>query len=147
MEEETKSSTQERVVSNKDNVDLDDSFCQKNTPKVSEKLSSGKVGIKRKSENIISGSNISKKWKANDAPGKKLNEKKKSISKETEKLDVEESQSSLGEKLNAFMTKGSERSELGKHDGNVANKTLPVKPTKKELSSTLPQLDADSERR
>ncbi|KAF7831325.1 protein ENHANCED DOWNY MILDEW 2-like isoform X1 [Senna tora] len=141
LQEEAKPSTQERVVSKNINR-------KKINPKVSKmigKSSSGKLGVKKNSEKIISGSNISKKRKAKETPARRLNENKKS--KVIEKIDGEEGQPSLGEKLYAFMTKDSDKTDRGKHDDNVANKTFPVKPTKVEPSSTLPQLDADSERR
>lgn len=150
LEEESKPLTQERRSSNKSVVDQDGSFCKRTAPRVSkmtETLSSRKVGIKKKSEKTFSGSNISRKRKANDAPGQRLKKSKMAISKENRKNDGEERQPSLGDKLYALMTKGSEKNELGKHDDSISNNNLPIKPAKMEMSGSLPKLDADSERR
>lgn len=151
LEAKTKLSTRDRVLSDKNNVDRDDSNCKRTNRKVSkltEKSSSGKASLKKESKQIISGSNVSRKRKANDAPKRHLNEKKKSIPKESKNLDGKESQSSFGLRLfDAYMTESSKKIEPREHEANGANKSLPVKCTKKELSNTLTQLDSDSERR
>ncbi|XP_061360952.1 protein ENHANCED DOWNY MILDEW 2 isoform X2 [Gastrolobium bilobum] len=93
-EEKRKPATKERVMLNKDNADLHNLLSKRNTAKVSKlsgKMSSAKVGIK-KSEQIF-GSNISRK-KVNEA-SRFLNENKRSISKETERSDCEENKLSL----------------------------------------------------
>ncbi|RDY04149.1 Protein ENHANCED DOWNY MILDEW 2 [Mucuna pruriens] len=145
-EENAMPATKERVILNKNNIDSENLFGKKTTAKVSKlsgKMSSGKDGAKKSEK--ISGSNISRK-KTNEA-SRCLNENKRStISKETRKSDGAENRPSLGAKLFAFWQNGSEQINSGNQVDDVANNTLPVKLTKK-LSSTLPSLDADSERR
>ena len=146
MEQKTKPATEERVILSKNNVDLDNSVSKRTiakVPKLSRKMSSGKVGIKKSDK--VSGSNISRKPKANESSRKRLNENKRSISKETERSDSEENQPSLGEKLYAFWQKDSGQISSGNQVDNVAN-SQSVMPTKKP-SDALPTLDADSERR
>lgn len=146
-EEKTKLATKERVILNKSNVELDNLLDKRTIAKVSKlsgKMSSGKVGIKKSGK--ISETNISKK-KANEASRRCLNENKRSISKETERSDYEENRPSLGENLYAYyFQKGSEQVNSGTQVGNVADNSLSVKSTR-NLSNASPLLDADSERR
>lgn len=124
-----KPATKGRVISNKNNVDLDNSS-HKSTAKgskVAGKLSSGS----KKSEKIISGSNISRKRKAEETSRRRPFENKRTISKKIKISDPEENQP-----LSALMNKASVRIKPDNQD----------KPTGK-LSSPLPPLDADSERR
>jgi len=112
--------------------------------KLSGKMSSGKV-LDKKSEKI-SGSNILRK-KTNEASKRGLNESKRPlVPKETRKSEGAENKSSLGAKLFAFWQNGSEQINSGNKVNNVANNSQHVKPTKK-LSSALPSLDEDAERR
>jgi len=107
-------------------------------------MSSGKV-LDKKSEKI-SGSNILRK-KTNEASKRGLNESKRPlVPKETRKSEGAENKSSLGAKLFAFWQNGSEQINSGNKVNNVANNSQHVKPTKK-LSSALPSLDEDAERR
>ncbi|KAK7305189.1 hypothetical protein VNO77_43090 [Canavalia gladiata] len=134
------------VILNNNNAGSENLFGKRTIAKVSKlssKKSSGKVGDKKFEK--ISGSNISRK-KTNEASRRCLNENKRSISRGIERLDGEEDQSSLGEKLFSFWQKGSDPINSGNQVDNVANTTLSVKPTKKLSSASLP-LDADSERR
>ncbi|TKY45467.1 ENHANCED DOWNY MILDEW 2 [Spatholobus suberectus] len=145
-EENAKPATKEKVILNKNDIDSENLFGKRTTAKVSKlsgKMSSGKVSDKNSEK--ISGSNISRK-KTNEASRRCLNENKRSISKVTKKSDGVENRSSLGAKLFAFWQNGSEQINSGNQVDNVANNTLSLKPIKK-LSSTLPPLDADSERR
>ncbi|KAK7276900.1 hypothetical protein RIF29_18048 [Crotalaria pallida] len=116
-----KPSTKEKVISNKNNADLDKSSVKSTAKgsKVIGTLSSGKVGCK-KSENINSGSNISRKPKSEETPRRRPSENQRSISKKSEMPDCKEDQPSC-----ALMNKGS----MHKPDNQ------------------WPSLDADSKRR
>ncbi|KAI4306164.1 hypothetical protein L6164_029465 [Bauhinia variegata] len=141
-EENTTPAAKERVISSKKGVGLDDSFSKRNTPKlvkVTEKSSSEKLGTKRKSEKMTSGSNISKKPKAKEISRNCLSEIKRPVSKVIDKPD-DEGNLSLGGRLYELMTKRTEQIKPVKQADIAAV-------TEKELSSGLPPLDADSERR
>ncbi|KAK8468512.1 hypothetical protein PHAVU_006G049800 [Phaseolus vulgaris] len=146
-EDNAKPANKERVILNKNNIVSESLIGKKAAAKFSKlsgKMSSGKVGDK-KSEKIF-GSNISRK-KTNEASRRSLNESKRPlIPKETRKSEGAENKSSLGAKLFALWNNGSEQMNSGNRVDNVANNSRPVKPTKK-LSSALPSLDEDSERR
>ncbi|RDX92857.1 Protein ENHANCED DOWNY MILDEW 2, partial [Mucuna pruriens] len=142
-----KPATKERVILKKKNVDLDNSSC-KSTAKESKltgKLSSDKVGSK-KSNKMISGSNISRKKKSKET-SKCSTENKRSISKKFEMPDCEQNpdQPTVGEELYALKNEDSERIEHDNQVDNMITKPLFVKPIRK-LSTELPPLDADSEK-
>lgn len=146
-EEDAKPATKERVILNQSGIDSENLFGKRITAKVSKlsgKMSSGKVGDK-KSKNI-SGSNIARK-KTDETSRRCLNENKRSkISTETKKSDGSENKPSLGAQLISLWQNSSEPINSGNQVANVANNALAVKHTKGQ-SSTLPSLDADSERR
>ncbi|KAL2316694.1 hypothetical protein Fmac_030570 [Flemingia macrophylla] len=121
--ERKRPASEERVILKKKKVDLDNSS-GKSTAKGSKltgKLSSDKVGCK-KSNKLISGSNISRKPKSKETSRRWSTENKRSIS----------------------MNKGSERIDHDYQANNV-NKPLILKPVRK-LSVELPSLDVDSEK-
>ncbi|KAK4278388.1 hypothetical protein QN277_016241 [Acacia crassicarpa] len=129
FEEETKASIQDRSC-------------------LTEKCSFKKASSKKGFEHSIPGPNVSRKRKSNDVLGRNLNEKKKSIPEKRKILDGQESQVLLGQRqCDASMTKSFKKIEFGVHEGNKANKSLAFKHTNKELNSTLPQPDFDTERR
>ncbi|XP_019435650.1 PREDICTED: protein ENHANCED DOWNY MILDEW 2-like isoform X2 [Lupinus angustifolius] len=80
----------DRVISKKNNVDLDNSS-DKSTSKVTGKLSPAKVGSK-KSENIISSSDISRKPKSKETSKRCSFENKRSISEKYKMPNNEEDQ-------------------------------------------------------
>ncbi|KAK4278387.1 hypothetical protein QN277_016240 [Acacia crassicarpa] len=151
FEEETKASTQDRCLLDKNNVDQDDSTWKRTNIevlKLTEKSSFKKDSSKKEFEHIISGPNVSRKRKSNDAIGRNLNEKKKSIPEKRKILDGKGSQILLGRRpCDVSMTKSSKKIEFGVHETNGANKSLALKHTNKKLNSTLPQLDFDTKRR
>ncbi|QCD78251.1 histone-lysine N-methyltransferase NSD3 [Vigna unguiculata] len=147
-EDNEKPANKERVILDKNSI-VSESLIGKKAAlkfsnKLSGKMSSGKV-LDKKSEKI-SGSNILRK-KTNEASKRGLNESKRPlVPKETRKSEGAENKSSLGAKLFAFWQNGSEQINSGNKVNNVANNSQHVKPTKK-LSSALPSLDEDAERR
>ncbi|KAL2322732.1 hypothetical protein Fmac_027111 [Flemingia macrophylla] len=144
--ENVKPATKERVILDKNYIESENLFGKRTIAKVSKqssKFSSGKVGEKKSVK--ISGSNLSMN-KTSETSGRSLNESKRLISKATRKSDAAESRPSLGAKLFAFYRNSSEQNNSAIQVVDEANNTLPVRPAKK-LSSTLPSLDADSERR
>ncbi|KAE9584135.1 putative histone-lysine N-methyltransferase chromatin regulator PHD family [Lupinus albus] len=91
--EKMKHPTIDRVISNKNNVDLDNSY-DKSTAKgskVTGKVSPGKVGSK-KSENVTSSSDISRKSKRKETSRRCSFENKRSISEKYETPNSEEDQ-------------------------------------------------------
>ncbi|XP_028758489.1 protein ENHANCED DOWNY MILDEW 2 isoform X2 [Neltuma alba] len=150
LEEETKPSIEDRVLPNKNNADRDDSTCKQVSAKVLKltEKSAKKVSYKEGSEHIIYGPNILRKRKASDVEGRHINGKRKSIPTEGKILKGKESQFSSGRRLrNACMTKSFKKIEHEEHGADGANKSLHSKPTNKEPSNTLLQLDSDRERR
>ncbi|KAI9108596.1 hypothetical protein K1719_020480 [Acacia pycnantha] len=139
FEEETKASTRDRCLLNKNNVDQDDSTCKRTNIevlKLTEKSSFKKASSKKEFEHIISGPNVLRRRKSNDAVGRNLNEKKKSIPEKRKILDGKESQILLGQRpCDASMTKSSKKIEFGVHEANGANKSLSLKHTNKKLNN------------
>ena len=131
--EKMKPATKERITSNSNNVDLDNSSGKSTAKgsKVTGKLSSGKVGSKKNSEKMISGSNIAKKPKANGKSSCCLTENKTPISRKSEMPDSEENQP-----LRVLMSKGSKQTKPNSQVNNAVCKTLSVKPIR-ELSSSF----------
>ncbi|KAK7320338.1 hypothetical protein VNO77_29736 [Canavalia gladiata] len=147
--EQKKPATKERVILKKKNIGLDNSSGKSTAKgsKLTTKLSSKKVGSKKQSNNVISGSKTSKKPKSNETSKRFSAENKRSISEKFGMPDPEEkhNQHPMAEKLYALKNEGSEQI---KHDipvNNVINKPLHAKPIRK-LSTALPPLDADSEK-
>ena len=143
----------EKDLFKKKNLASDDSFRGRTVVKVArqnQKSSSAvKVGNTKNSDKVISGSDISRKVKVNNASRKLLNENAKSISMEVDKSSTaDENKHSLGYRLFDLM-KSNGKVKPRKQDmlNGEANKTMTVKPATKKLSSPLPSLDADSERR
>ena len=129
---------------NKNNV-KSDVLLGKRSAKLSEQFGEGsseKVGIEKSEKSFQSNILRKKAMKAS----RHLNEKKRSILKESERSDHEENQPSLGEQMYDVSQKGFGKINSGSQVDTVANKTLSGKPTKK-LSCALPPLDADSEKR
>ncbi|KAJ7960851.1 protein ENHANCED DOWNY MILDEW 2-like [Quillaja saponaria] len=138
--------SKEKVVPKKKNIASDESLRKKSfakEPKLTEKSSSEKVDGKKKSETVISGSDVSRKMKRNDTSRKCMSESRRPTSKEIFKPYTEEKSPSLGDKLFAFL----EQTKSGKQGDGVVNKTKSVRPKKKELLCALPPLDTETERR
>ncbi|MED6209248.1 hypothetical protein PIB30_052883 [Stylosanthes scabra] len=160
-EQKRKPATEERVMLNKSNVKLDNSVNKRtiaNVPKSSAKVSKlsaevpklsgnkSSVPVGAKKSNKVSGSSIQRKPIDIESSKKRLCENKRSLSKETERSDCEETEPSLGVKLYAaYVQMGSGQTDLGNQDDDKAN-AQSVMPTKKP-SSPLWTLDADSKRR
>ncbi|XP_015941556.1 protein ENHANCED DOWNY MILDEW 2 isoform X1 [Arachis duranensis] len=152
-EQKRKPATEERVMLNKNNVNLDNSVNKRSiadvpklstkVPKLAGKKSSGPVGIKK--FNKVSGSNIQRKPIDIESSRKRLCESKRPFSKETERPDCEENEPSIGVQLYAIWEKGSGQTGLGNQVDNKAS-AKSVIPTRKP-SSPLCTLDADSKRR
>lgn len=134
--------TQKRATLKKNSTGFDKSSGKSTAKgsKVPGKLSSTKVGSKKLSEKIISGSDTSRKRKSNEKSSCLTGNKKP---KNFEMPNCEENKQSTGEKLCAGINKGSEQI---KHDESVddavykASKIQPIK-------NTVPPSDTDSERR
>ncbi|XP_075669468.1 protein ENHANCED DOWNY MILDEW 2 [Castanea sativa] len=143
----------EKDLFKKKNLALDDSFRGRTVVKVARQnqksFSAVKVGNTKNSDKVISGSDISRKVKVNNASRKLLNENAKSISMEVDKPSTaDENKHSLGYRLFDLM-KSNGKVKPRKQDmlKGEENKTMTVRPATKKLSSSLPSLDADSERR
>ncbi|KAJ8754933.1 hypothetical protein K2173_015445 [Erythroxylum novogranatense] len=109
-----------------------------------------KLEISKKNKNMSERLASLKKVGTNVVSRKSLKVNKKFISKEVTKAATAiENRTSLGDMLFDVMMKSSERGKHGKQDmlGNELNKNTPVKMATKSLSSELPALDSETERR
>ncbi|XVF03728.1 hypothetical protein REPUB_Repub05bG0018800 [Reevesia pubescens] len=104
----------------------------------------------KKSEKFTPGTNSIKKVKATASSKKPLRQDSKSVPMEMGKSSATDgNKTSLGDRLFTFMSRDSEQVKLGRQDRLKCgiNKTAMAKSTAKSLSSGVPSLDADSEKR
>ncbi|XP_017980593.1 PREDICTED: protein ENHANCED DOWNY MILDEW 2 isoform X2 [Theobroma cacao] len=140
----------EKVGLKKKSFALEDSSWERTAMKA-EKQSSSIVKdgqTSKKSEKVTPGTNSHRKVKAPGSSIKPLKGKLNSVPMKVGKSSAtDQNRTSLGDKLFAFMTQ-SEQVKPGRQDMlKGGNKTAVVKSTAKKMSSGMPSLDADSERR
>lgn len=143
---------EEESLSKKKRLTLEESFSGTFRTKASKEMSSSAkiVKITNDSEQISSESNSLGKMRMNNPSRKSLRENTKSASSEVERSTTANvNKTSLGDKLCAFMTIKSGKAKLRKQDifGSELDKSLAVKSVGKKLTSELPSLDADTQRR
>ncbi|XWS27788.1 hypothetical protein CRYUN_Cryun25bG0010300 [Craigia yunnanensis] len=142
----------EKVGLKKKSLALEDTSQERTAMKAAKQLSSVvKDGqTSKKSEKATPGTNSLKKVKGTGAFEKPLRQNSKSVLMEVSKSSAAGGNKTfLGDRLYAFMTQESAPVKPGRQDTLEGghDKTSRVKSTAKKLSSRVPSLDADSERR
>ncbi|KAL5804012.1 hypothetical protein ACOSQ3_030812 [Xanthoceras sorbifolium] len=143
-------SCKEKVGSMKSNPTSKDSFQGKSAVKTLPRFSAMKHGeIMKKSGKLSAVSDSSSKVKTADASKSSLKKNMKSVPVGVDRSSkLVANKTSLGERLFAYV-KETEHIKLGKRDtpDSELTKTVTVTAASKKLSTELPSLDADSERR
>ncbi|XVE50756.1 hypothetical protein DITRI_Ditri01bG0188800 [Diplodiscus trichospermus] len=142
----------EKVGLKKKSLVSEDSLRERTVMKAAKPLSSVvKDGqTRKKSEKVTPGTNSLGKVKGTGASVKPLRGNAKSLPMEVAKSSAsDENKKSLGDRLFALMTQESDQVTPGRQYSlkSGPNKTDMVKHSAKKLSSGMPSLDADSERR
>ncbi|OMP04297.1 Zinc finger, PHD-type [Corchorus olitorius] len=134
----------EKVGLKKRNVALEDSLLERTSMKASKQLScvTKDDQSSKKAEKVAPGTSSLKNVKAGGATKRPLKGMQMGKSSDENKI-------SLGDRLYALMNQESEQVKPEKQDmlRSGPNKLAMAKPTAKNLSSEIPSLDADSERR
>ncbi|XWS11283.1 hypothetical protein CRYUN_Cryun38cG0070900 [Craigia yunnanensis] len=138
--------THEKVGLKKESPALEDSSWKRTV--LSSVVKDGQTS--KKSEKVTPGTNSLGKVKVTGASIKPLRGNSKSVPMEVGKSSaIYENKNTLGDRLFAFMTQESEQVKPGRLDTlkSGLNKTARVKSTAKKMSSEMPSLDVDTERR
>ncbi|KAI6690608.1 hypothetical protein NL676_027436 [Syzygium grande] len=106
-----------------------------------------KEGEKDKKVKVSSGQDLAKKVKVTDASKKFHKDTAKSRSLEPSTSFTTREHTSLGESLYSSMTKASEQIKPGKQVVPDSEEGRPVQPASEKSDDSLPELDADAERR